>query len=71
MRPTFDTLTDALAAGWRPAKRGVHKDISGPNSFGYTFEDVDGTRSQGVWFRKDLNQMKQPGCVRPMFPPER
>jgi len=68
--PRFKTLDDALAAGWTLAKRGVHQDVSGFNSFGYQYKDGNGRRTVGVWFSEDLNQMRQPGCIRPMFPPE-
>lgn len=70
MNHRFETLQDALAAGYTLPSRQYDKDVSGPNSFGYDYEDDNGNRTVDVYFTKDLNRMRQPGCVRPMFPPQ-
>lgn len=67
--PTFRTKREAIEAGYRLAKRGVHKDVSGGNSFGYEFEDADGNRTVTVRLTEERNMIGRPGAYVPMFPP--
>jgi len=69
MNTNFKTLAEAEAAGFVQVNRDTDKDISGPHSFGYRFENSDGKRSVSVFLGEELNQMRQPGAVIPMYPP--
>ena len=64
-KTTFATKADAIAAGWVPAS-GIGKDISGLNSFGYTFE-LNGAQSTTIWLTEEKNKIGQKGCFIPMF----
>lgn len=69
MNTNFKNLAEAEAAGFMQVNRSTDKDISGQGSFGYRFENGDGAKSVSVFLREELNQMRQPGAVIPMYPP--
>ena len=71
MAHTFDTKQDAIEAGYTTASRTADKDISGPNSFGYDFENTDGRKTVTVWLRKARNKAGGTGAFIPMYPPEK
>lgn len=65
----FDTFAEAIAAGYE-RKGKQDKDTSGPQSFGYSYQNQEGRKTVTVWFRKEKNQMGQDGCFLPMYPPK-
>ncbi|CAN5860057.1 hypothetical protein BH23ACT8_BH23ACT8_15650 [soil metagenome] len=69
-RPSFPTIADALAAGWRHC---LHEDgaddTSGADSYGYRYRSAQGEESVTVWLTDQPNRMGAPGCFLPMFPP--
>ena len=68
MQHTFKTMTDALGAGYTlPSSN--DKDISGPNSFGYDFEDTDGRQTVTVNLTEERNKIGGTGDCCAMFPP--
>ena len=69
MNTNFKNLQEAVAAGFTPVNRAGDKDVSGINSFGYRYENSEGQRSVSVWLAEELNQMRRPGAVIPMYPP--
>jgi hypothetical protein len=70
MSHTFATKEDAIAAGYRPVNRKTAKDTSGPNSFGYDFQDSEGNETVTVWLTEEKNKLGQKGCFLPMYPPK-
>lgn len=70
METRFNTLSEALAAGYSKISRG-DRDISTGGSFGYDFENSDGEKTVTVWLTKELNKMHLPGCFMPMYPPNK
>jgi len=67
---SFKTFADALSAGYDAVNRRTDRDTSGTNSYGYSYENEVGRKTVTVWFSEDKNAMGQPGCFRPMYPPE-
>jgi hypothetical protein len=68
----FATYADAVAAGYRsPIRSGQNrdKDVSGPNKFGYVFENEGGDQTVTVWFTNEKNKMGGTSSFAPMFPP--
>jgi hypothetical protein len=64
----FKNKSEALEAGYRQPGAS-DKDVSGPNSFGYVYEDEDGKRTVDVWLSEVKNKGGGMGAVLPMFPP--
>ncbi len=69
MSTNFKDMQEAMAAGFMPVNRKGDKDISRPNSFGYRYQNGDGVNSVHVYLAEELNQMRRPGAVIPMYPP--
>lgn len=69
MEHQFRTKQEAIEAGYRPVNRQADTDTSGPNSFGYSYRNKAGEETVTVWLTEDLNQLRQPGCFVPMYPP--
>ncbi len=68
-RHTFKTKRDAIEAGYRQPGAS-DRDVSGPNSFGYDFEDAEGNQTVDVYLSKVRNKGGGIGAVLPMFPPK-
>lgn len=75
--PTFATQAQAIAAGYRRARPNAavnpDRDVSGPRSRGYIFEEAgSGRRTVTVWFTDERSCApgNPRGCFAPMFPPE-
>jgi hypothetical protein len=69
MTHQFRTYAEAVEAGYRRPNRKTDRDTSGPNSFGYSYENADGERTVAVGFSEERNKLGQLGCVVPMYPP--
>lgn len=69
MAHQFKTYAEAIEAGYRRPNRQTDRDTSGPNSFGYSYKNTDGEQTVAVSFSEEKNQLGQPGCVAPMYPP--
>lgn len=65
MMPRFTTVGEAIAQGYRMPVRGQDQDVSGPNNFGYVYQDPEGHRTIAVWIDDD----SQVGKVIALFPP--
>lgn len=70
MSHTFNTLQEALDAGYRTVNRRADKDTSGPNSFGYSYENDEGEETVTVWIEQERNKAGRLGAFRPMYPPK-
>lgn len=69
MKTTFDTLQDAINAGFRPVNQTTDKDVTQRPYRGYDFENSDGQETVDVWLRNERNKAGGKGCIRAMFPP--
>ena len=67
---TFPTIAAALSAGYRRPSPGIHRDTSGPGSYGYEFERWDGERTVLVRLTDEPDKLGRPGCYLAMFPPQ-
>lgn len=65
MMPRFATVAEAIAQGYTRPVKGQDKDVSGPNNYGYVYEDSEGHRTIAVWIDDD----SQAGKVIALFPP--
>lgn len=70
MSHEFKTKADAIAAGYRSVNRHNDKDISGPGSFGYDFQNEQGETSVTVWLTEVKNKGGGIGAFIPMYPPK-
>ncbi len=69
MTHEFNTLQEALDAGYTQVNRSTDKDISGNPSFGYDWQRENGTQSVDVWINSAPNKAGRLGAVIPMYPP--
>lgn len=69
MGPTFDTMQQALDAGYSRVNRKTDKDVSGGRSFGYDWQNVSGQKTVDVWIKEAKNKGGKIGAVCPMYPP--
>ena len=70
MSHEFKTKADAIAAGYRSPNRTKDKDTSGPDSFGYSFENDDGEETVTVWLTEAINKVGKKGAFVVMYPPK-
>jgi len=64
----FKNKKEAVQAGYRQPGSD-DEDVSGPNSFGYVFEDKQGNQTVDVWLTDVENEIGGNGAILPMFPP--
>lgn len=70
MKHEFDTVAEALQAGYRKVNRHKDKDTSGAGSYGYSFMSQEGDETVTVWFIKEKNMIGGQGSFIPMYPPK-
>ena len=67
--PTFDTLQNALDAGYTTVNPKQDKDISSGRSFGYDWQNQKGQKTVDIYLRQEKNKGGRLGAVKPMYPP--
>ena len=69
MGPTFQTMQQAMDAGYTRVNRKTDKDISGGRSFGYNWQNPSGQKTVDVYITEAKNKGGGTGAVCPMYPP--
>jgi hypothetical protein len=68
---TFETLKEALKAGYRLPDRKKDKDITKTPFFGYDYQNENGEKTVDVYLTKEKNKAKSLGCSMSMYPPNK
>lgn len=66
----YETLQDALDAGYTCVNLRTDLDVSGYPYYGYDYRNPEGNETVGVYLRTVRNRRGSLGAVLPMYPPQ-